>query len=79
MYKDNNVRITATEQAWQLGLLVCLPRRLLQTGWKRGRTIVFSSDTALFDGMEEVYAGADVLFHQAYSFIEPIHTTPRHL
>ena len=32
------------------------------------RTIVFSGDTALFDGMEEAYAGADILFHEAYSF-----------
>ena len=32
------------------------------------RTIVFSGDTSLFDGMEEVYAGADILFHEAYSF-----------
>jgi hypothetical protein len=32
------------------------------------RTIVLSGDTSLFDGMEEVYAGADILFHEAYSF-----------
>jgi ribonuclease BN (tRNA processing enzyme) len=32
------------------------------------RTIVLSGDTSLFDGMEEHYAGADILFHEAYSF-----------
>jgi ribonuclease BN (tRNA processing enzyme) len=32
------------------------------------RTIVLSGDTSLFDDMEKVYAGADILFHEAYSF-----------
>ena len=32
------------------------------------RTIVLSGDTSLFDRMEEDYAGADILFHEAYSF-----------
>src|SRR4029077_16446280 len=29
------------------------------------RTIVLSGDTSLYDGMEEVYAGADILLHEA--------------
>jgi ribonuclease BN (tRNA processing enzyme) len=32
------------------------------------RTIVFSGATSLYDDMEKVYAGADILFHEAYSF-----------
>jgi len=33
VYKDDNVQITAYQKpSWQLGLLVCLPRRHLQTG-----------------------------------------------
>jgi len=32
------------------------------------QTIVLSGDTSLYDGMEEVYAGADILLHEAYSY-----------
>jgi ribonuclease Z len=39
-------------------------------GWRvsgRGGTVVVSGDTAPFPGMDEAYAGADVLVHEAYS------------
>src|SRR3984893_18954857 len=69
VYKDNNVRITAYQNhhgtwdyTYAYRVVTSKPDGTVD------RTIVFSGDTSLFDGMEEVYAGADILFHEAYSF-----------
>ena len=69
VYKDNNVRITAFQNhhgTWDYtyGYRVVTSR----PDGTVDRTIVLSGDTSLFDGMEEDYAGADILFHEAYSF-----------
>jgi len=69
VYKDNNIRITAFQNkhgSWDYSyayrVVTSKPDGTVD------RTIVFSGDTALFDGMVEVYAGAEILFHEAYSF-----------
>ena len=69
VYKDNNVRITAYQNhhgtwdyTYAYRVVTYKPDGTVD------RTIVLSGDTSLFDGMEEVYAGADILFHEAYSF-----------
>jgi ribonuclease BN (tRNA processing enzyme) len=69
IYKDNNVRITAYQNhhgSWDYTYAY----RVItyKPDGSVDRTIVFSGDTSLFDGMEQVYAGADILFHEAYSF-----------
>ena len=69
VYKDNNVRITAYQNkhgSWDYSYAYRVVT--YKPDGTVDRTIVFSGDTALFDGMEEVYAGADILFHEAYSF-----------
>ena len=69
VYKDNNVLITAYQNhhgtwdyTYAYRVITFKPDGTVD------RTIVFSGDTSLYDGMEEVYAGADILFHEAYSF-----------
>ena len=69
VYKDNNVTITAYQNhhgtwdyTYAYRVVTYKPDGTVD------RTIVFSGDTSLYDGMEEVYAGADILFHEAYSF-----------
>ena len=69
VYKDNNVRVTAYQNhhgtwdyTYAYRVVTYRPDGTVD------RTIVLSGDTSLFDGMEEVYAGADILFHEAYSF-----------
>jgi ribonuclease BN (tRNA processing enzyme) len=69
VYKDNNIRITAYQNhhgtwdyTYAYRIVTSKPDGTVD------RTIVFSGDTSLFDGMEQVYAGADILFHEAYSF-----------
>jgi ribonuclease BN (tRNA processing enzyme) len=69
VYKDDNVRITAFQNhhgTWDYtyGYRVVTSK----PDGTVDRTIVLSGDTSLFDGMEEDYAGADILFHEAYSF-----------
>ena len=69
VYKDNNVLITAYQNkhgSWDYSYAYRVVT--YKPDGSVDRTIVFSGDTALFDGMEEVYAGADILFHEAYSF-----------
>ena len=69
VYKDNNVRITAYQNhhgSWDYTYAYRVVT--YKPDGTVDRTIVFSGDTSLFDGMEEVYAGADILFHEAYSF-----------
>jgi ribonuclease BN (tRNA processing enzyme) len=69
IYKDNNVQITAYQNhhgSWDYTyayrVVTSKPDGTVD------RTIVFSGDTSVFDGMAEIYAGADILFHEAYSF-----------
>jgi ribonuclease BN (tRNA processing enzyme) len=69
VYKDNNVRITAYQNhhgtwdyTYAYRVVTSKPDGTVD------RMIVFSGDTSLFDDMEKVYAGADILFHEAYSF-----------
>ena len=69
VYKDKNVRITAFQNhhgTWDYtyGYRVVTSK----PDGTVDRTIVLSGDTSLFDGMEEDYAGADILFHEAYSY-----------
>lgn len=69
VYKDDNVRITAFQNhhgTWDYtyGYRVVTSK----PDGTVDRTIVLSGDTSLFDRMEEDYAGADILFHEAYSF-----------
>ena len=69
VYKDNNVRITAYQNhhgTWDYTYAYRVVA--YKPDGSVDRTIVFSGDTSLFDGMQEVYAGADILFHEAYSF-----------
>ena len=69
VYKDNNVRITAYQNkhgSWDYSYAYRVVT--YKPDGTVDRTIVFSGDTALFDGMEEAYANADILFHEAYSF-----------
>src|ERR1700730_3619014 len=69
VYKDNNVRITAYQNkhgSWDYSYAYRVVT--YKPDGTVDRTIVLSGDTALFDGMEEDYAGADILFHAAYSF-----------
>ena len=69
VYKDDNVRITAYQNHHGTWDYTYAYRVLTyKPGGSVDRTIVLSSDTSLFDGMEEVYANADILFHEAYSF-----------
>ncbi len=69
VYKDKNVRITAYmnhhgswDYSYAYRVVTYKPDRTVD------RTLVFSGDTGLYPRMEEVYAGADILFHEAYSF-----------
>ena len=69
VYNDKNIRITAFQNhhgTWDYtyGYRVVTSK----PDGTVDRTIVLSGDTSLFDGMEEDYAGADILFHEAYSF-----------
>ena len=69
VYKDKNVRITAYQNhhgSWDYTYAYRVVT--YRPDASVDRTIVFSGDTSLFKGMEEVYAGADILFHEAYSF-----------
>jgi ribonuclease BN (tRNA processing enzyme) len=69
IYKDNNVQITAYQNhhgSWDYSYAYRIVT--YKPDGTVDRTIVFSGDTSLFDGMEEVYGGADILFHEAYSF-----------
>jgi ribonuclease Z len=69
VYKDQNVRVTAYQNkhgSWDYSYAYRIVTN--KPDGSADRTIVFSGDTALFDGMKEVYAGADILFHEAYSF-----------
>ena len=69
VYKDNNVRITAYQNhhgTWDYTYAYRVVT--YKPDGSVDRTIVLSGDTSLFAGMEEVYAGADILFHEAYSF-----------
>ena len=68
-YKDKNVRITASQNhhgSWDYSYAYRVVT--YKPDGTVDRTIVFSGDTSLFPGMEEVYAGADILFHEAYSY-----------
>ena len=61
VYKDDNVRITAYQNkhgSWDYSYAYRVVT--YKPNGSVDRTIVFSGDTALFDGMEEVYAGADI-------------------
>jgi ribonuclease BN (tRNA processing enzyme) len=69
VYKENNVQITAYQNkhgSWDYSYAYRVVT--YKPDGTVDRTIVFSGDTSLFDGMEEAYAGADILFHEAYSF-----------
>ena len=69
VYKDKNVRITASQNhhgSWDYSYAYRVVT--YKPDGTVDRTIVFSGDTSLFPGMEEVYAGADILFHEAYSY-----------
>src|ERR1700732_3100581 len=69
IYKDNDVRITAYQNhhgTWDYTYAYRVVTS--KPDGTADRTIVFSGDTSLFDDMEKVYAGADILFHKAYSF-----------
>jgi len=69
VYKDKNVRITAFQNhhgSWDYSYAYRVVT--YRPDASVDRTIVFSGDTGLFKGMEEVYAGADLLFHEAYTF-----------
>ena len=69
VYKDDNVRITAYQNhhgTWDYTYAYRVVT--FKPDGTVDRTIVFSGDTSLFDGMEEDYAGADILFHEANSF-----------
>jgi len=69
VYNDKNVRITAYQNhhgTWDYTYAYRVVTYKPDGGVDR--TIVFSGDTSLYDGMEEAYAGADILFHEAYSF-----------
>ena len=69
VYKDDNVRITAYQNhhgSWDYSYAYRVVT--YKPDGTVDRTIVFSDDTSLFDDMEKDYAGADILFHEAYSF-----------
>jgi ribonuclease Z len=69
IYKDKNVRITAYQNhhgSWDYTYAYRFVTS--KPDGSVDRTIVFSGDTSLYDGMEEVYAGADILFHEVYSY-----------
>ncbi len=69
VYKDKNVRFTAYKNhhgSWDYSYAYRVVT--YKPDGTVDRNIVFSGDTSLFDGMEEVYARADILFHEAYSF-----------
>jgi ribonuclease BN (tRNA processing enzyme) len=69
VYKDDNVRIAAYQNhhgTWDYTYAYRVVT--FKPDGSVDRTIVFSGDTSLYDGMEVVYAGADILFHEAYSF-----------
>ena len=69
VYKDGNVRITAYQNhhgSWDYSYAYRVVT--YKPDGTVDRTIVFSGDTSLFDDMEKDYAGADILFHEAYSF-----------
>ena len=69
IYKDKNVQITAYQNhhgSWDYSYAYRVVT--FKPDGTVDRTIVFSGDTSLYNGMEEVYAGADILFHEAYSF-----------
>jgi ribonuclease BN (tRNA processing enzyme) len=69
VYKDKNVLITAHQNhhgSWDFTYAYRVVT--YRPDASVDRTIVFSGDTSLFKGMEEVYAGADILFHEAYTF-----------
>jgi ribonuclease BN (tRNA processing enzyme) len=69
VYRDNNVRITAFQNhhgTWDYTYAYRVVTS--KPDGSVDRTIVLSGDTSLFDDMEKVYAGADILFHEAYSF-----------
>ena len=83
VYKDNNVRITAYQNhhgTWDYTYAYRVVT--FKPDGSVDRTIVFSGDTSPYDGMEEVYAGADILFHEAYSLSRmgnSVRTTHFHL
>jgi ribonuclease Z len=65
VYKDNNVRITAYQNkhgSWDYSYAYRVVT--YKPDGTVDRTIVFSGDTSLFDGMEEACASAYILFHQ---------------
>jgi len=69
IYKDKNVKITAYQNrhgTWDYTYVYRV--ETFKPSGKKDRIIVFSGDTAPFDGMEKVYADTDILFHEAYSF-----------
>lgn len=69
IYKDKNVRVTAQQNkhgTWDF--TYALKFETFAPDGTLDRTIVFSGDTAPFDGMAEFYANVDILVHEAYSF-----------
>jgi len=69
VYKDKNVQITAYQNhhgTWDYTYAYRVVT--YKPDGSVDRTIVFSGDTSPFHGIEEVYAGADILFHEAYSY-----------
>jgi ribonuclease BN (tRNA processing enzyme) len=69
IYSDDNVTITAFQNqhgSWDYTYGYRVVTR--KPDGTVDRTIVFSGDTARFDAMEQVYAGVDFLFHEAFSF-----------
>ena len=69
VYADKNVRVTAYQNhhgSWDYTYAYRVVA--YKPGGSVDRTIVFSGDTSPFNGMEEIYAGADILFHETYSY-----------
>ena len=69
VYKNKNVKITAYQThhgSWDYSYAYRVVAH--KPDGSVDRTIVFSGGAGLFKGMEGAYAGADILFHEAYSF-----------
>jgi ribonuclease BN (tRNA processing enzyme) len=69
IYQDDNVRVTAAQNihgTWDF--TYALRFETFKPDGSPDRVIVFSGDTAPWDGWEDFYAGADILVHEAYSF-----------
>jgi ribonuclease Z len=69
IYNDKNVRITAYQNkhgSWDYSYAFRVVT--YKPDGSVDRTIAFSGDTSPFEGEDEAYAGADILFHEAYSY-----------